>query len=129
MATEKRHIDSHLMLERLSKIHAKIKSGCYPNTKQLAFDNEVSVPTISRDIEFLRDRFGAPICYDAAQRGYYYEEDFEMPLNMISSKDVLFLSLVKQLMTQYEGSPIYNEISSIIDFLTDSQGVVSVGRK
>ena len=123
MATEKRHIDSHLMLERLSKIHAKIKSGCYPNTKQLAFDNEVSVPTISRDIEFLRDRFGAPICYDAAQRGYYYEEDFEMPLNMISSKDVLFLSLVKQLMTQYEGSPIYNEISSIIDFLTDSQGV------
>lgn len=123
MPTQKRHIDNHLMLERLSKIHAKIKSGCYPNTKQLAFDNEVSVPTISRDIEFLRDRFGAPICYDATQRGYYYEEDFEMPLNMISSKDVMFLSLVKQLMTQYEGSPIYSEISSIIDFLTDSQGI------
>ena len=123
MSTEKRHLDSHLMLERLSKIHAKIKSGCYPNTKQLAYDNEVSIPTISRDIEFLRDRFGAPIEYDATQRGYFYEEEFEMPLNMISSKDVLFLSLVKQLMTQYEGSPIYNEISSIIDFLTDSQGI------
>lgn len=123
MPTEKRHIDNHLMLERLSKIHAKIKSGCFPNTKQLAFDNEVSVPTISRDIEFLRDRFGAPISYDATQRGYYYEEDFDMPLNMISSKDVMFLSLVKQLMTQYEGSPIYTEISSIIDFLTDSQGI------
>ena len=123
MPTEKRHIDSHLMLERLSKIHAKIKSGCYPNSQQLAFDNEVSVPTISRDIEFLRDRFGAPICYDAAQRGYFYEEDFDMPLNMISSKDVMFLSLVKQLMTQYEGSPVYNEISNIIDFLTDSQGI------
>lgn len=123
MPTEKRHIDSHLMLERLSKIHAKIKSGCYPNSQQLAFDNEVSVPTISRDIEFLRDRFGAPICYDAAQRGYFYEEDFDMPLNMISSKDVMFLSLVKQLMTQYEGSPVYNEIANIIDFLTDSQGI------
>ncbi len=123
MPTEKRHIDSHLMLERLSKIHAKIKSGCYPNSQQLAFDNEVSVPTISRDIEFLRDRFGAPICYDATQRGYFYEEDFDMPLNMISSKDVMFLSLVKQLMTQYEGSPVYNEISNIIDFLTDSQGI------
>ena len=123
MATEKRHIDNHLMLERLSKIHAKIKSGCYPNTHQLAFDLGVSIPTISRDIEFLRDRFYAPIEYDASQRGYYYEKDFDMPLNLISSKDVLFLSLVKQLMTQYEGSPIYNEISSIIDFLTDSQGV------
>lgn len=123
MTTEKRHIDNHLMLERLSKIHAKIKSGCYPNTQQLAFDNEVSVPTISRDIEFLRDRFGADIKYDASQRGYYYAKDFDMPLNLISSKDVLFLSLVKQLMTQYEGSPVYNEISSIIDFLTDSQGI------
>ena len=123
MAKEKRHIDSHLMLERLSRIHAKIKSGCYPNTQQLAFDNEVSVPTISRDIEFLRDRFGADIQYDASHRGYYYAKDFDMPLNLISSKDVLFLSLVKQLMTQYEGSPVYNEISSIIDFLTDSQGV------
>ena len=123
MATEKRHIDNHFMLVRLSKIHAKIKSGRYPNTKQLAKILDVSVPTISRDIEFLRDRFEAPICYDATQRGYFYEEEFEMPLNMISSKDVLFLSLVKQLMTQYEGSPVYNEISSIIDFLTDSKGV------
>ena len=35
MATEKRHIDNHLMLERLSKIHAKIKSGRYPNTNNL----------------------------------------------------------------------------------------------
>lgn len=123
MSTEKRHIDNHFMLVRLSKIHAKIKSGRYPNTKQLAKILDVSVPTISRDIEFLRDRFEAPICYDATQRGYFYEEEFEMPLNMISSKDVLFLSIVKQLMTQYEGSPVYNEISSIIDFLTDSQGV------
>lgn len=123
MATEKRHIDSHFMLERLSKIHAKIKSGCYPNTQQLAFDNEVSPSTISRDIEFLRDRFGAPICYDACEHGYYYETDFSMPLNMISSEDVLFLSLARQLLAQYEGSPVYAEISAIIDFLADSQGI------
>ena len=116
MATAKRHIDNHLMLERLSKIHAKIKSGCYPNTQQLAFDNEVSVPTISRDIEFLRDRFGADIQYDASQRGYYYAKDFDMPLNLISSKDVLFLSIViffhaihqtKQLLLElYQCSPL-----------------------
>lgn len=117
MTTEKRHIDNHLMLERLSKIHAKIKSGCYPNTLQLAFDNEVSVLTISRDFEFLRDRFGADIQYNATQRGYYYTKNFEMPLNLISSKDFLFLSLVKQLITQYEGSPIYKEISSNIDLV------------
>ncbi len=123
MAAEKRHIDSRLMLERLSKIHAKIKSGCYPSTKDLAFDNEVSIPTISRDIQFLRERFNAEIEYDSVNRGYYYKKDFDMPLNLISAKDVLFLSLAKQLLSQYEGTPVYKEISSIIDFLSDSQGV------
>lgn len=123
MDTKKRHIDNHLMLERLSRIHAKIKSGCYPNTQQLAYDNEVSIPTISRDIEFLRDRFGANIQYDASHRGYYYAEKFEMPLNMITSKDVMSLSIIKQLLIQYEGSPFYKEISSIINLLTDSNGI------
>lgn len=122
MAAEKRHIDSRLMLERLSKIHAKIKSGCYPSTKDLAFDNEVSIPTISRDIQFLRERFNAEIEYDSVNRGYYYKKDFDMPLNLISAKDVLFLSLAKQLLSQYEGTPVYKEISSIIGFLSDSQG-------
>ncbi len=115
-------IDNHLNPKGTTKNQAKKKTSFFPNTKQLAFDNEVSVPTISRDIEFLRDRFGAQIEYDSIKRGYYYAKDFDMPLNLISSKDVLFLSIVKQLMTQYEGSPIYNEISSIVDFLTDSQG-------
>ena len=32
MATEKRHIDNHLMLERLSKIHAKISN--YRNSRK-----------------------------------------------------------------------------------------------
>lgn len=123
MAKERQHFDSHLMFERLTKIHTKIKSGCYPNSKQLAFDNEVSIATISRDIEFLRDRLGADIKYDAFHRGYYYETDFNMSMNLISSKDVLSLSLAKQLITQYEGTPVYNDISSIIDLIVDLQGM------
>jgi len=83
MAEQKRHAVTHLMLERLVGIHKKIKSGSYPNTRQLAeeFNEGKGIATISRDIEFLRDRFGAPIEYDSAHRGYYYTEDFEMPLN------------------------------------------------
>ena len=80
MKNQKRHLDNHLMLERLCKIHAKIKSGCYPNCQQLAYDNEVSIATINRDIDFLRDRFGASdiLEYDAVHRGYHYKKDFEM---------------------------------------------------
>lgn len=127
MKKQKRHLDNHLMLERLCKIHAKIKSGCYPNCQQLAYDNEVSIATINRDIEFLRDRFGAGdiLEYNAVHRGYHYKKDFEMPLNMISSKDIVFLSLAKQLLAQYEGSPVHKEISSIINFLSESRGLAS----
>ena len=121
MNSTKRHCDNHLMLERLTKIHAKIKSGCFPNTKQLAFDLEISVPTISRDIEFLKNRFNAPIEYDAKEHGYFYSEEFNMPLSMISSSDMLTLSSAKMLLSHYEGTPIFEEAGKIIDFLTDTQ--------
>lgn len=123
MATKKRLNGNRLMIERLSKIHAKIKSGCYPDRRQLAYDNEVSIATIDRDIEFLKDRYGAEIVHDNSRGGYYYKNNFEMPLGLLSSKDVLFLSLVKQIMVQYDGTPIYNRISSIVDLLADSQGM------
>ena len=66
------------MIERLLHIHEKIKSGCYPNSKQLAYDLETSEPTINRDIEYLRDSRGAPIQYDFTNRGYFYTEDYEL---------------------------------------------------
>ena len=69
---------THRMIERLLHIHEKIKSGCYPNSKQLAYDLETSEPTINRDIEYLRDSRGAPIQYDFTNRGYYYSEDYEL---------------------------------------------------
>ena len=69
---------THRMIERLLHIHAKIKSGCYPNSKQLAYDLETSEPTINRDIEYLRDSRRAPIQYDFTNRGYFYTEDYEL---------------------------------------------------
>lgn len=69
---------THRMIERLLQIHSKIKSGCFPNSKQLAYDLETSEPTINRDIEYLRDSRGAPIEYDYVNRGYYYTEDYDL---------------------------------------------------
>ncbi|MBP5576065.1 MAG: WYL domain-containing protein [Treponema sp.] len=116
-----RNCNRHLILERLVEIHKKIKSGCYPNVKQLAYDLEVSIPTINRDIEFFKDRFHAPIEYDAKKRGYYYSDDYEMPLNRISSADMQTLSCARMLLSSYEGTPVYEEVEKIIDLLTDSK--------
>ena len=121
MNQEKRHTFTHLMLERLIKIHKEIRSGTYPNTKQLAekYNEGKGISTISRDIEFLRDRFFAPIEYDYFHKGYYYTDDFEMPLNVLDSEKLQSLFAAKQLLIHFKESPIYQEISSIIDFLSD----------
>lgn len=54
---------THGMIERLLVINNDIGTGKYPNTPKLAKKLEVSIATISRDVEFLRDRLNAPIEY------------------------------------------------------------------
>lgn len=119
MENTKKHVMTHLMLERLVGIHTKIKSGTYPNTKKLAeeFNEGKGTATISRDIEFLRDRFGAPIEYDPIHRGYYYSENFEMPLNTITSQKLSSLFAAKMMLANFKGSPLYEEVSNVIDSL------------
>ena len=116
--------DTHLqktitrpMLDRIIEIHRKIFSGCFPNTSQLAYDLEVTPSTISRDIEYLRERFFAPIEYSAQHRGYYYKTAFELPVNNIAIKDLQTLTFAKMLLSQYKGMPIYKDICSVIDLL------------
>jgi len=76
--TNNKTISTHSMLERMIYINKKINNGFYPNTKKLAADLEVSVATISRDIEFLRDRLQAPIQYSPAHHGYFYTSHFNL---------------------------------------------------
>ncbi len=119
--TKNRKTINHLMLERVVAIHQKIKSGTYPNTAKLSRELEVSIPTISRDIEFLRDRFQAPIEYDSKKRGYYYIGDYDMPLNSVSVQDLFTLTTAKALLSQYEDSPLYKNLCETIELLNISQ--------
>ena len=79
------------MLERISHIHRKIRSGCYPNTKQLAFELESGIATISRDLDYMRDRMFAPIEYDFTHKGYYVsfckEQDFRTDRCILSAQN------------------------------------------
>ena len=112
---------TYRMLERISYIHRKIKSGCYPNTKQLAFDLESGIATISRDLDYMRDRMYAPIEYDYAQKGYYYTEPFEPTLqNYLSENDLRVLLSAKVLLSHYKNTPVYEDACSVLDLLSSS---------
>ena len=61
-------------LERMMRLHEKLKAGKFPNCRKLAEELEVSAKTIQRDIEFMRDRLNLPIEYDQLHFGFVYTE-------------------------------------------------------
>ena len=112
---------TYRMLERISYIHRKIKSGCYPNTKQLAYELESGIATISRDLDYMRDRMYAPIEYDFTHKGYYYTEAFEPSMQYhLSDKDLRVMLSAKTLLSHYKNTPIYEEACTMLDLLSSN---------
>jgi len=103
-------------MPRIYFIDRKIASGRYPNTTSLAKEYETSTSTISRDIEYMRDLLGAPIEYNAANRGYYYsEKTFRLTLNFTTAEEVLALGLAKNLLAMYKDTPVYDTVNKILE--------------
>ena len=71
--------------ERFYYIHRKLKAGCCLPLRHFLDTLEISRATFKRDIEYLRDRYGAPIVYDRDRGGYRYDREqpegsrFELP--------------------------------------------------
>ncbi|MCL2042796.1 MAG: WYL domain-containing protein [Treponema sp.] len=111
-------------LTRLFYIDQQIASGIYPNSRYLAeylLDKwgEVSVPTISRDIAFMRDRLYAPIEYDALNRGYYYsEKNYRIPMGFAGADELLALGMAKNILSLYRNTPVYEAANNLLNCIT-----------
>jgi len=106
-------------LPRIYLIDREIASGNYPNTKKLAKTYEVAIPTISRDIAFMRDMMNAPIEWDYKRKGYYYsEKTFQLPTAFACAEDILALGMTKTLLSLYKDTPIYAVIHQLMESIT-----------
>jgi len=107
-------------LKRLYFIDREIASGKYPNQKFLAEKWEnVSITTIGRDIDFMRDFQNAPIEYDAFHRGYYYTEpNFRIPMGFSGADELLALGMAKNILALYKDTPIYDAANHLLDSIT-----------
>jgi predicted DNA-binding transcriptional regulator YafY len=106
-------------LPRIYFIDKKIAAGEFPNTEELALEYEVSTATISRDLEFMRDRLGAPIEYSALNRGYYYsEKTYRVPASFTSAEDMQALGMAKTLLSLYRDTPIYSAAQHLLESIT-----------
>jgi predicted DNA-binding transcriptional regulator YafY len=98
-------------LERIAALDREIRAGKYPNARTIARDLEVSPRTIHRDIEFLRDRLGAPLEYDEVRHGFRYTNPtYRLPAWTLTEGELLTLVLAERLLRQYRGTPYADQL-------------------
>ena len=108
------NLEQKVRTNRLLLIDKAIRSGKYPNTNRLAAIAEVNSRTIQRDIEYMRDMYGAPLEYDPARRGYWYtEENFYMKGVPLTEGELFSIALFDQLLDQYRNTPLEETLRAI----------------
>ena len=102
------------------RLHALLKAHQFPNCQKIAAELEVSAKTIQRDIDFMRDRLGLPIGYDAQNFGFYYTEAVTgFPSIEVSEGEVTALFVAQKALAQYKGTPFERPLRSAFRKITD----------
>jgi predicted DNA-binding transcriptional regulator YafY len=92
---------------------------------------EISLATFKRDLEYMRDRFNAPVIYDADLRGYRYESSinsktkFSLPGLWFSEQEIFALITMQQLLENLDQGSIIGP--HIQPFLSRLDAVISEG--
>ena len=60
---------------RVYKIETLIRNRGHVSFQTLLDELEISPATLKRDLDYLKDRLGAPILYDRTLNGYKFGED------------------------------------------------------
>ncbi len=112
---------SKLQFERLLKLDQELRQQKYPNCFTLAAACEVSVKTAQRDLDYMRDRLGAPIKYDQARKGFYYTGgNWFLPALSLSEGDLFAVLLASRVIEQYKGTPVAKELEAVFQKICDS---------
>src|SRR3954462_2724408 len=93
-------------MERIAAVDRAVRAGKYPNAGTVALELEVSRRTIQRDIEFMRDRLGAPLVFVTERQGYAYSDStYRLPTLDMTEGELLALALAGRVLAEYRGTP------------------------
>lgn len=107
MPHKRKEITNHREIERIVKIHELIAAGKYPNTTKLAEMLICSTSTISRDLEFLKDRCQAPYEYNSSKRGFYYTDpNFQLKFGTVEKAVDAEIAGEKKSFAEYMNLPM-----------------------
>lgn len=110
-------------MERMWRIHQEVSAGGYPNCQGLSLDLEVSAKTVMRDVEFMRDRLGLPLEYDAIKHGFHYTAPVrDFPMMKVSQGEVAALLLAQKSLEQFRGTTFERPLAAAFRKLSHSLG-------
>jgi predicted DNA-binding transcriptional regulator YafY len=114
--------------ERFYKIHRLLKGGRPVPKRRFLDELEVSPATFKRDLEYLRDRFGAPIAYDRSAGGYRLDTSdpdsahWELPGLWFTDEEVLALLTVEHLLESIQPGLLGPQIEPLREKIRDILG-------
>jgi predicted DNA-binding transcriptional regulator YafY len=94
--------------ERFYRIQQLLRNRRYVRTQEFLDELEVSRATFKRDLEYLRDRFRAPILYDAEHEAYRFDDKvadravWELPGLWFSADELRALLTMDRLLGELE---------------------------
>jgi len=106
-------------MERLLQIDTLLRSGQRHTAQTLADQLEVTERTIRKDLEFLRDRFHAPLVFSRAQGHCYTDPEWRLPTVSLSRGELFALLLGARMLEQYAGSAYANDLQTAIARLAE----------
>ena len=124
---------------RLYRIEALIRQHGHVSFQTLIDELEVSPATLKRDLEFLRSRMGAPIVYDALQRGYRFGQGYsgqarhELPGLWFDESELHALLTAQQVLAGLDsGGLLSRHLQPLLDriqlLLASGQGAAEAGQ-
>lgn len=116
-------------LESILKIHDRLRGGGRHSRAELAELCECSTRTVSRYVDFLRYRFGAPIPEKAPRDGYHYTEKFDLAGEVpISEGELLAFMVAQRVVESYGDLPFVKDMRAALARLSKRLGgMVQVG--
>lgn len=107
-------------LERILHMDGMIRSGNYPSVQVFMERFEVSERTVHLDIDFLKDRFRAPLKYSRSRKGYFYtDKDWQLPKLLMREGQLLALFLCVELAERYLGTSFEQSLREAIQQITE----------
>jgi predicted DNA-binding transcriptional regulator YafY len=83
--------------DRIQWFHKKIIAKCYPNASHLSEKFDISHRQAQRDVEFLKKELDAPLGYDKAKKGYFYTEEYALPIIIETENDADYQTVISGL--------------------------------